>query len=147
MKAFLHVIVLLVLASGCTSKTVDDKRQLKVIVAKYNHALIEAYKNQFYDPLRDVAGKKEVDKVGTIIMSYLQGNEIMESELISIDFRKIEKENDSATVRTSERWKYRWVHYKTNEEVNPVKEIGYELLYHLSKKEGKWRVERVEEVT
>ena len=68
----------------------------------------------------------------------------MESEIHTIDFRDIKAEGDKAAVNTDEDWSFRWLDYKTRQEVEPLKDEHYEMIYHLSKKDGKWLVEKVE---
>src|SRR3990172_8987010 len=70
--------------------------------------------------------------------------EIVESEIHKIDFRDIKAEGDKAAVNTDEDWSFRWLDYKTRQEVEPLKDEHYEMIYHLSKKDGKWLVEEVE---
>jgi hypothetical protein len=139
-------LVLLAMFSGCAPMGADEEKELKTVIAKYNNALVEAYRNQFFEPLMEVAVEEDVRKVDIIISAYLQTNQIMDSELIRLDFKGIEKGFDRATVRTSEDWSYRWIDYRTNKEVEPLREIHYEMRYHLIKIDDLWMVERVEEV-
>lgn len=137
------VIVLLVI-SGCSSKGMSEKPELKTVIAKYNNAIIEAYKNQNFEHFMQVATDTEINKIGIIINSFRQADQIMEAELRKIDFQEIKTQGDKADVNTSEDWSYRWIDYKTGQEVEPLKNIHYEMLYHLIKKDGKWLVEKVE---
>jgi len=70
----------------------------------------------------------------------------MESEIHKIDFRDIKAEGDKAAVNTAEDWSYRWIDYRTKQEVEPLRDIHYDMKYYLVKKDGKWLVEKVEEV-
>ena len=139
------VIVLLVI-SGCSSKSMSEKTELKTVIAKYNNAIIEAYKNQNFEHFMQVATDKEIKKIGIIINSFRQADQIMEAELQKIDFQEIKTQGDKADVNTSEDWSYRWIDYKTGQEVEPLKNIHYEMLYHLIKKDSRWLIEKVEEV-
>lgn len=138
-------IVFGVVLYGCVSNRPDEKAALKIVIAKYNNALVEAYKDQSFEPLKAVAAADEVNKVDTIVSSYLQANQIMEADLRKVDFKDIKIEGDKATVKTSEDWSYRWVNYKTRQEIEPLRNVHYEMLYHMTKKDGKWLVEKVEE--
>ena len=122
----------------------DEKTELKTVIAKYNNAIIEAYKNQNFEHFMQVATDAEINKIGVIINSFRQADQIMEAELRKIDFQEIKTQGDKADVKTSEDWSYRWIDYKTGQEVEPLKNIHYEMLYHLIKKDGKWLVEKVE---
>ena len=122
----------------------SEKPELKTVIAKYNNAIIEAYKNQNFEHFMQVATDTEINKIGIIINSFRQADQIMEAELRKIDFQEIKTQGDKADVKTSEDWSYRWIDYKTAQEVEPLKNIHYEMLYHLIKKDGKWLVEKVE---
>jgi len=122
----------------------SEKPELKTVIAKYNNAIIEAYKNQNFEHFMQVATDAEINKIGVIINSFRQADQIMEAELRKIDFQEIKTQGDKADVKTSEDWSYRWIDYKTGQEVEPLKNIHYEMLYHLIKKDGKWLVEKVE---
>lgn len=141
---FIYCVTLLLILYSCASKDIDENREIKTIIAKYNNALIEAYKNQFFEPLKDVAAEDEVRKIEVIINSYLHGKQIMESEIHKIDFRDIKAEGDKAIVKTAEDWSFRWLDYKTRQEVEPLKDEHCEMIYHLSKKDGKWLEEKME---
>jgi hypothetical protein len=130
---------------SCTTKNPEEEA-IKKLVGKYNVALITAYKDMNPLPLRRVTSNSEFEKVNLIIDSFMEVNQIMEAELMSLGFKDIKIEQDSATVKTSEQWKYRWVDMKTGEVKVPLQEIHYEMLYHLTKEEDKWLVDRVEDV-
>lgn len=140
---FIYGMVLWVSLLSCTSRGVDKTDELKIVIAKYNNALIEAYKNQFFEPLKQVASEEEVKKIGVLVNSYRQSDRIMEAELNKIGFRKMIIEEDKATVRTSEDWSYKWIDYRTKQEIESMKDIHYEMVYHLEKKEGGWFVKMV----
>lgn len=141
----IYSIVLWVGLLSCTSRGINKTDELKIVIVKYNNALIEAYKNQFFEPLTQVASEEVVRKIGVIVNSYRESDQIMEAELNKIEFREMVVEEDKATVRTSEDWSYRWINYRTVQEVEPHQDIHYEMFYHLLKKNGRWRVEKVEE--
>lgn len=143
------LIVLLLpisILAGCASKGNNEDARLKVIIVKYNNALIEAYSNQFFAPLKEVADKDQVRRVDIFIDSYLTAKQIMDAELLKIDFREIKIEGETALVRTSEDWSYRWINYRTKREVAPRKNIRQEIMYHIVKKDNRWLVKKVEGV-
>lgn len=142
----LILLCILALSAGCAKKENPDEARIKTAVAKYNVALVQAYKDQFFEPLKEVADEETVKKVAAVISVYLQTGQIMDSELLRIDFKEIRVEGDKSTVRTYEKWKYRWLDYRTNREVEPIKDIHYEMLYHLIRKGDGWIVEGVKQI-
>jgi len=144
---FVCVLAFAIIFSGCASNEPPDQQsELKTIIAKYNNAIVEAYKNQNFEYLTQVATEEELNKIGIIINSYRQSDQIMEAEIRKIDFREVKIDGDKAVVKTSEDWSYRWLNYKTGQEVEPPQDIHYELLYQVIKKDGKWLVDAVEEI-
>ncbi len=143
------IFVIALILTGCTTweKEPSEEELLKKVVTRYNYALIEAYKSQFYDRLKEVTGRDEFRRIRIIITSYLQASEVMEAELHTLEFGKIKIEEKKATVDTTERWSYRWIDYRTGREVEPLKEINYNMRYHLVRDEDRgWIVERVEDL-
>lgn len=142
----IYGIALLFILLGCASKQSGEETSLKIVIAKYNNAVIEAYKNQILMPLKEVAVEDEVRRIDITVSTYLRGNQLMEADLHKIDFKDVRIEGDKATVRTSEDWSYKWVNYRTKKEVEPLRDIHYEMTYYLNKIGGKWLVEKVEEL-
>lgn len=137
------LLQLLVICLGCTSGEVAQKEYLKRLIAQYNNAVVVAYSDQDFELLKGVASDEEFRKIYVIVAGFLQGNRIMEADIKRIDYKEIKIEGDKATVKTSEDWSYRWVNYRARQEVEPLKEIHYEMLYYLIKKDGKWLVDEV----
>jgi hypothetical protein len=143
---FFSLIFLFVLA-GCISKEKDETEyDIRTTIGRYNNAVITAYKSLNIGPLKRVTTEEQLIRVDSFIGAFLQRDRIMESELHRMDFEDVKIVGDKATVRTSEDWSYRWIDYRTGEEVEPLKDIHYEMLYNLVKEEDKWLVEKVEEV-
>lgn len=138
--AYCFLIILLVYSCG----GISENKEIKTAIARYNNAITEVYKNQNFELLKKTATENEVEKISAIINAYLQANEIMESEIIGINYIEIKEGGEKAAVRTSEEWKYRWVNYKTGKEVETWKHARYDMLYHIIKKDGGWLVDRVE---
>jgi hypothetical protein len=143
---FFNLIFLLVLA-GCISKEKDETEyDIRTTIGRYNNAVITAYKSLNIGPLNSVTTEEQLIRVDSFIGAFLQRDQIMESELHRMDFEDVKIDSDKATVRTTEDWSYRWIDSRTGEEVEPLKEIHYEMRYHLKKIDDKWLVEKVEEV-
>ncbi len=152
MKSPLYVCIVLVVLLALTScfkeeRTPPVEDTLKKVVTRYNYALIDAYGRQIYDTLREVTSPDELRRVGIIVSSYYQADQIMESRLHKLLFKKVDVNGNRATVDTVEDWSYRWINYKNGEVVEPLKQIHYRMRYHLIKdREKGWVVDRVEEI-
>ncbi len=145
-----HILILILLAiSGCSVEngqhTAED--MLKRVVTRYNYALIDAYGRQIYHTLREVTSADELRRVGIIVSSYLQSDQVMEAKLHRLVFQGISVDGRRATVETAEDWSYRWINRRTGEVVEPLKHIHYRMRYHLIMEEDRgWVVDRVEEI-
>ncbi|MHC4278310.1 MAG: hypothetical protein ACYSTI_13475 [Planctomycetota bacterium] len=128
---------------SCTNGNPEEEA-IKVLVGKYNVAIITAYKDLNTWPLKLVTTDAVFKKVNVMIESYLDGEQVMEAELLSLEFKDIKIEPESATVRTTEEWEYRWVDINSREVIDPTRPIHYEVLYHIIKSEDRWLVEKVE---
>lgn len=128
--------------SGCVNNTTNiEDKSIKNTIVKFNYGLISAYYNLDPTSLRDVAGKEEMDKIGVIVSSFLEGNKVMESELIEIEFMEFIRQDDGfVIVETSEDWKYRWIEVGANQQAPDFEEINYRIFYKMSKKDDKWIV-------
>ncbi len=139
------LLLFLGLLSACTATREEEAVKRSVVL--YNRGLIEAYRSQSFDLLKEVAVEREVEKVGAVVGAYLEGGEVMESRIISLRFDGVEVRDGRATVRTSEEWSYRWLDYRTGREVEPLKRIYYRMRYDLVKRDGRWLVEKVKVVS
>jgi predicted membrane-bound spermidine synthase len=81
--------LLFILFSGCTKEKSSEEAGLKIVIAKYNNALVEAYKNQFFERLEQVADDEEIRRVDIIVSAYLRTKKIMEPELHKVGHRRI----------------------------------------------------------
>lgn len=120
------------------------KEEILKVIGKYNIAIVAAYRELNMQPLREITGDTHFQKVRTLINSYLDDSQIMESELLNLIFKEIVINGNIATVKTSEDWKYRWINHRTSEEIEPLRNIHYEMVYHLLKRDAKWIVENIE---
>ncbi|MFZ3072775.1 MAG: hypothetical protein WA162_06005 [Thermodesulfobacteriota bacterium] len=146
MRRFKIILIIIVSLAITSCKTVNPEEDaVRKSIGRYNLAIVIAYRDLNMEPLKAVTIEAHSNKVNSIIEAYLSGDEIMDSELLKLTFNDIKIEENKAEAVTSEDWKFRWVNIKTREEVEPLKDIHYEMLYHLVKKDGKWLVEKVEE--
>ena len=149
-RAVSVVFVALWFATGCVKDEKPDPtlQRLKRVVTKYNYALIDAYRIQAYEELKKVASPEELRRVGIIVSSYLQADQIMDARLRSIEFRRIVVDGDTARVDTEEEWAFRWLNRRTGNVVEPLREIHYRMRYHLVKDPQRgWLVERLEKLS
>lgn len=140
------VIVMVLLLCGCAKKESPEEYAVKVAVTKYNNAIIDLYKTVSPEKLNEIALEEESKKVQSYMSIFLAGKRLMEAEYQKIEFREVIVEGDSATVKTSEDWTFRWIHFKTGEEIEPWTDIHYEMQYDLTLIDGKWMIAKATDI-
>lgn len=124
----------------------SEEEIIKGSIVKYNAALIGMYRKLKISELNNVASKLEISKNNAILLSFLTDKIYMESDLIYIDFEKVEiNPEDRAEVGSREKWRWRHLELNTGKEVKPWRVDEQRLIYHLIKdvKKG-WIVDKVE---
>jgi len=142
-------IVFTLIITGCAG---SEKAELRKTIQNYNTNLTMALKGMNPDLLKEVATERERGAVEIFIVQLADENRIMDSRLISINFKEFsinkeqkeqtEKENpvQTATVKTEELWSFRYLDVKTRNPVEGPKKIRYDAVYTLEKHDGKWLV-------
>ncbi len=137
------LLLMFVLVFMSCTRASDNRAAVRLAVSKYSVAIISAYKDIDLGLLNEVATKEHKDKVSAVINAYMQANEVMEAELLHLDFVGVEIKGEEAEVRTTEDWSYRWVDYDTREIREPEKKLHYEMSYELLYSDGRWLVDEV----
>lgn len=141
---------------SCTSDS--HEKQVKKTILKYLTYLPYAYKHGEFKNLSVVTGGKVLNKIDNTYQSYLNGaNLVLESELISFDYEKVEigsatgedeivevwneeekqwveeYTSGNSFVTTKEHWRYKWVDAKTFEVKSPEVDVEYTIDYEIGK--------------
>lgn len=145
-KKILTVFLSLILFSSCAGKE-KEVEEVKKTVGRYNILLTEAQKTGDLSGIALVVSKYELKKLDHFITGYIKQNKIMEAEIKATVFNEVKVKNKTAIVRTSEDWAFRWVDYKTRQEVMPLQDVHYEMIYYLFNENGKWMIDKTEEVS
>ena len=166
MRRLFHFFLLIIVVSTVSCASPQDREELvKKTVSRYANAVTSAYKEGKFDLLTEVAAGKALQTVDNTYQSYLNGKGmVLDAELIGMTFEDValgsgkedvkirtewqEKEKEWREVRvfketfvnTSERWKYKWVDYKTGELASPVVTASYKVRYTIDIVDGKFKV-------
>lgn len=127
--------MLLPLVSACKKEAgPEEEEAIKVVIVKYDMALIETYRSLDVKALLKLASVREVSKNEALLVDLAKKKVYMESELLDIRFVEFKwKSRKEADVRVSERWRWRQVNIETGKEVRPWVEEDYKLVYHMTK--------------
>lgn len=133
-------VFLLVLMSACTStdKSVTDA------VMKYNRMLVEAYRTNDADKLKEAAGPDEIRKVTALIDINRMKEIYLDSKLMGLRIVKTERPStDTALVWTEEEWEYAYRNIADDSVKDELKSERYEMVYFLGKSKKVWVVEKL----
>ena len=146
-KTILYItIVMTLLFSGCAKEESPEEYAIKVAVTKYNNAIIDLYRTVSPEKLDEIALEEESFRVQNYMSIFLPGKRLMDAEYQRIEFREVIVEGDSATVKTSEDWTFRWIHFKTGEEIEPWTDVHYKMRYDLTLIDGKWMIAKATDI-
>jgi hypothetical protein len=142
LKLYILFVLCFSLAFSCTSSKRETDAVMRV-VTMYNAALINTYASNSIKVLRHLTTARESRKVDSIVSGYMSGDRRMEAELHELAFESVKVTGVVAKVITREYWTYRWVNDRTEEEIVPMKEGRYRMLYTLLKEDKNWLVDTV----
>lgn len=117
----------------------DTCKDVVKTVKLYNKALSEAYRMRDVSPLKDFAGQRELKKIMVLIDLKNSNNVVLESEMYYFKTLSCEVQEDTAKVKTIERWRY----YDRPLQPMPFKpkEINAEMqIEYILKKDSRWKV-------
>lgn len=146
-KTILYItIVMTLLFFGCAKKESPEEYAIKLAVTKYNNAIIELYRTVSPEKLNEIALEEESKKVQSYMSIFLMGDRLMDAEYQKIDFKEVTVDGDSAIAKTSEEWRFRWIHFKTGEEIEPWTDIKYNMRYELTLVDDKWMIAKAVDI-
>jgi hypothetical protein len=137
---FTGILVFLLFASfGCKPGKEDE--EVRNFVKTYVSVMQGTYAKANLNIIAPYATEKEIRKMFPIIQALKATDNIMNTEVLDYNFKKSSVNGDTATVTTSERWRYWWQDKKTGVITKPKAEESYRLEYNLVKVNGRWKVD------
>jgi len=118
-----------------------EKLLVQDTVRLYLKAIVEAYTRLDTDLLKKVCTQKEWWKVEALVGLQGMKHQLMDAYLITLKFEDIQLTDKTATVRTYEKWKVRYLDMKTNHPLTEFKEVEYNIIYTLLKEGNEWKVD------
>jgi hypothetical protein len=118
-----------------------EKLLVQDTVRLYLKAIVEAYTRLDTDLLKKICTQKEWWKVEALVGLQGMKHQLMDAYLITLKFEDIQLTDKTATVRTYEKWKIRYLDMKTNHPLTEFKEVEYNIIYTLLKEGNEWKVD------
>jgi len=136
-------IFIILLVTGCEDKA-TQQNIIEETVIKYNTALTRAYKKLSFDPLRELTTERQYTRVFSYIMAYADLDQEIEAKLDKIKIERVVIKNNTATVITSESWRYKRLMRQTGKPVTAERMYNYKVEYRLIKdKDSLWKVDEI----
>lgn len=119
-------------------------KTFEALIVGYNHGVIQASKKSKFDHLQEYLTQEIYHKTWVWLESYHYNNLFMDSLLLSLKFKNFQRQEYTATMETSELWKYRYIFTKENKVVQNPKEVKYNLRYYfILQRDGKWKINHI----
>jgi hypothetical protein len=125
---------------GCANKS---EAEVKGFVQNYCSLLQAAYLKADIKPLTAMATEKELKKVFPSIQALALTGNSMQTEILEYKIKKAQVDDNKATVKTAEKWRYWWTDMKTGAVTKAKHEESYNLAYNLVKVNGAWKVDSI----
>lgn len=139
--------LLTVMPLACTDIN-NNAGEIEHVIRRYNHLLIQGYRNQDMNPMQEVTTEEQARKLYHHMAALGEGRLRMESELKSIVLKKTDLRGSSeATVETEETWDFCHRRIDTNEKFAEEKDFIYRMGYVLNKNDGRWLITRVNTIS
>ncbi|WP_243372307.1 nuclear transport factor 2 family protein [Geotalea sp. SG265] len=138
---FIAVVSLALITFGCKPSKEDE--EVRNFVKNYVSIMQAVYAEANLNLLVPFTAEKEIKKVFPVIQALKATDNVMKTEILAFELEKSKVKGDTATVRTTERWRFWWQDAKTGAITKPKTEEQYRLEYHLVKTGGGWKVDFV----
>jgi len=135
--------LMLTLLPGCSQKS--GQRHPTKAVEEYCSIIQAVYLHQDLNLLTKIATANEVKRVFPVIQALKAADNVMKTEIEEFTIRNetLSAQGNTATVETSERWKFWWEDRKTGAVTKEKKVEQYRLRYSLIQDQGIWKVDQV----
>ena len=114
------------------------------LVREYNRRVIEAFRTKQPKLVESIASAEEAGKISGLIGAKADGGVTLDSHLLALDVRGVERKDGEVLVRTAERWRYVERRIGTGVPTGPAAEDQYDMRYHLGRDHDAWVVRRIE---
>lgn len=139
--------LLCIVSAGCTHNS-NDAGEIENIIRRYNHLVIQGYRNQDMNPLQEVTTEEHARRLYHHMAALGEGKLRMESKLKEIKFKNIDnRSNVEATVETEETWDFTHFRMTNNEKYAEEQDFIYRMGYILNKKDGRWMITHVNTIS
>ncbi|MEK6607607.1 MAG: hypothetical protein AABZ30_08105 [Myxococcota bacterium] len=133
------------LVSACRPDGDIEMHRVRSAVREYNRALQRAQFNGRPELLADAATDNELDRVATLIGALSGSGAVLDARQESSRVEAVTIAPPAAAeLTTRETWWYRRVDRATGEVRLAPQRVHYRIRYHLVKLDGRWRVDRLD---
>lgn len=122
-----------------------DAQAARAAVARYNQALVEAFRTMEQDRLVHVATEAEVSRVGAVIAGLMAQGKVMQARQVDSRVEEVKVlAPDLAEVLTRESWSYEHRTLADRDRPAELKRVTYRMSYQVKKKDAAWLVQHAQ---
>lgn len=139
----LILIGLLIFSINLNAKE-EGRKSFESLIVSYNHGIIKASQKNKFEHLKKYLTKEIFLRTMVWIESFQDNNLFMDSKVLKIEFDEYNQKTYTATLKTNEIWKYRYINIKTKKIVKKPTKVTYKLKYYfVLLKDGSWKINHI----
>ena len=144
MGSFFKYIFVLYLSMSLSASDIEEGKLFKELIISYNHGLIKASQKSKFDHLEKYLTKQIRLKTMVWIESYHYSNLFMDALFLGAKFSDFKIDEYTASMKSNEIWKYRYINIKTKKVVSAPTKVDYKLKYYfVLLKDGSWKINHI----
>ena len=125
-----------------------DEKFIKQTILFYNDGIVEMARTSRVDHLDPFVEKGHLQTMMLWVKAWHDSNLFMDARIKTISVEDLNMtEETNATVKTRERWDYRYIQIVKKEEVWPLTHVEYENLYTLVRVKERWKIHSVKVIS
>lgn len=140
------LVVLISLIISINAYEINNDKQIKHTVLKYDYGIIKMAKTGETDFFKPFVKKEMVTKLMLWVKSWHDNNLVMRAQINNIEFLPITYNEDNATIVTMENWTFNYLNVATKKIAHEDVDIFYKLEFTLKKKDNEWMIVNIKHI-
>ena len=107
-----------------------NQKPFEQLIVGYNHGFIQANRKAKFEHLKEYLTEEIFNKTFIWIDSFQASNIFFDALFLNVKFDDVQMKQYSASLTTTENWKYRYIDIKKKEVVIPPTKVNYKMKYY-----------------
>lgn len=143
-KRFLCLVVFILMTTMANAANEINQKPFEQLIVGYNHGFVKSLKKAKFEHLQEYLTQEIYYKTIVWVGAFQASNYFMDTKLLNLSFDEIEMKQYSASLTTTENWKYRYIDIKTKAVAIPPTKIFYKMKYYFVRLEdGTWKINHI----